>query len=103
MSELSNVTINGERQTWQQLYERESAARERLEAFRRILSDLSRCSHGRHKGDICSNCGGPSLGNPHAIPGSVIGYDIGGRPYVVPAKAQFASPEEWAGTKEGGK
>lgn len=94
-SDLSNVTVNGERQTWQQLYEREQQRAARLEAYRRLVIDLSRCEHGRHIGDICSQCEGPSKGNPHAIPGSVIGYDISGRPYIVPAKAQFASIEDW--------
>lgn len=96
MSDLSNSKINGEPQTWEQLYEREKAAREALEAYRSLVNDLSRCPHGRHLRDVCSGCGGPSKGNPHAIPGSVIGYNINGRPWVVPPKAQFAKIEDWA-------
>ena len=95
VSPFSNVEINGERQTWEQLFNRERERNQQLEAYRRLVSDLSRCQHGRHIGDVCSACGGPSKGNSHAVPGTVIGYDIGGRPYIVPAKAQFARIDEW--------
>lgn len=36
----------------------------KLRAMATIVSDLDRCEHGRHEGDVCSSCGGPSKGNP---------------------------------------
>lgn len=55
-----------------------------------LLSDLDRCPHGRHAGDVCGGWRGPdvydggcrggvSLGNPLLKPGRVIGTSIGGR------------------------
>ena len=52
-----------------------------------ILSDLDRCPHGRHVGDVCSGWRGPgpydggcqgsvSLGNPLLLPGAIIGTSI---------------------------
>lgn len=35
-----------------------------LNDFAVLVSDLDRCPHGRHKGDVCGGCNGPSLGNP---------------------------------------
>lgn len=81
---MSGVTINGEPQTWQQLYEREREQRRDGDRFRRLVADLSRCQHGRHRGDVCSACGGSSVGNTLLPPGTVVGHDISGRPYVVP-------------------
>jgi hypothetical protein len=54
-----------------------------------LLSDIDRCPHGRHAGDVCSGWRGPgefdggcrggvSLGNPLLAPGTVIGTGIGG-------------------------
>lgn len=86
MSDLSNVTINGERQTWQQLYEREHAKVLELEGYRIMLADLSRNEHGRHQGDgDVYDPSGMSQGNPHLKTGDVIGYTLGGASkYVVP-------------------
>lgn len=86
MSDLSNVTINGERQTWQQLYEREHARVLELEGYRIMLADLSRNEHGRHQGDgDVYDPSGMSQGNPHLKTGDVIGYTLGGTSkYVVP-------------------
>lgn len=81
--------------TWQEATERARAEVSTLSAYHSILSDLSRCEHGRHLGDVCSECGGPSVGNTILPPGMVIGHDIGGRPITVPAKAQFASAADW--------
>lgn len=50
-----------------------------------LLADLDRCVHGRHEGDVCSNCGGPSRGNPHAPAGTIIGTNLSGWPIVVPS------------------
>lgn len=71
----------------------------------RILTDLDRCRHGRHRGDSCagfnpqrpvsSGClGGVSLGNPHLRPGTIIGYDLGGRPYYAPSEST-SDPDGW--------
>lgn len=58
---------------------------ERTAALARILTDLDRCPHGRHRIDSCLSCpGGQSLGNPHMRPGAVVGYDLGGEPYTAP-------------------
>lgn len=91
----SDTSINGVRQTWQELAERGRDENRELQAYRSILSDLSRCEHGRHLGDVCSECGGPSEGNTIIPPGTVIGHDIGGRAIIVPAKAQFSSATDW--------
>lgn len=83
----------------------ERAAREHerqthLHNAQRVLSDLDRCPHGRHRGDVCSGvqgCDGPSKGNPHLpAPGEVVGYDLGGRPYVMPAgHLSCGNAESW--------
>lgn len=52
-----------------------------------LLSDLDRCPHGRHMGDVCSGWRGPelfaggcrggvSLGNPLLPPGRIIGTNL---------------------------
>jgi hypothetical protein len=70
-----------------------------------FCSDLDRCEHGRHRGDVCGGCrGGVSLGNPLArldanihpgkyrvvgddgyveVEGYVLGYNISGWRYVL--------------------
>ena len=52
-------------------------------------SDLDRCEHGRHEGDVCTfpngGCGGVSHGNPHMDEHRVIGYMLDGRPIIVEA------------------
>ena len=95
----SNVSINGVQQTWHQLYERENAQREELEAYRRMVADLSRCEHGRHRGDMCSHCGGPSHGNLLLPPGMIVGHDISGRQYIVPS--DHFSLKGWLGEEAG--
>ena len=81
--------------TWRELAEEREQEVRRLSLYRAVLSDLSRCEHGRHFGDVCSGCGGPSHGNAYLPPAARIGSDISGRPIIVPAKAQFAKAEEW--------
>jgi len=83
------------RLSWREVAERARAEALRANAYLSVLSDLSRCEHGRHLGDICSSCGGPSIGNAILPAGMVIGHDISGRPITVPATAQFASADEW--------
>ena len=81
-------------------------------ALARILTDLDRCPHGRHRGDRCSGyepgrpmsgCeGGRSLGNPHMPgPGERVGTDLYGRPYVMPPGGHAGStgePGSWRGS-----
>lgn len=62
-----------------------------------IVYDLDRCSHGRHRRDVCNGCGGPSMGNPHIYPGECIGYDISGREYRMPTDYLGTSnPDNWS-------
>lgn len=97
MSDLSNVTINDVRQTWQQLYERERERNRELEDCQTLLSDLSRNANGRHEGD--SDVGDPtgaSQGNPHLQTGDVIGYSIHRTwKYVVPEPHLRRDPRAW--------
>lgn len=69
---------------------------EELRLARRILGDLDRCEHGRHEGDDCSSCGGPSKGNPKFPAGEAIGYTLH-RTYriVVPPVFRRTIPSEW--------
>lgn len=69
---------------------------ERDRAFAQMVSDLDRCPHGRHEGDVCggpTGCNGPSVGNIKA--GTVIGYTISGVPYVMPERGQRHDPDAW--------
>lgn len=79
---------------------------ERYARLAGILQNLDRCPHGRHRGDTCagwrpgapmSGCqGGRSLGNPHLpAPGETVGYDLYGRPFVVPGEHAFGDPTAW--------
>lgn len=97
MSDLSNISINGERQTWQQLYERERAKVLELGPYRIMLSDLSRNENGRHEGDgDFGDPSGMSQGNPHLKTGDVIGYSLGGSwKYVVPEPRRRHDLHAW--------
>lgn len=94
MSDLSDTTIDGIPQTWQQLYERERTRCVELQSYRVMLSDLDRNEHGRHEGDI--DGASPSLGNPHLKTGDVIGYSLGGSwKYVVPESRLRGNLDAW--------
>ncbi|MCZ7414294.1 hypothetical protein [Streptomyces sp. WMMC897] len=70
----------------------------------RLVSDLTRCQHGRHEGDPCGPddaCTGTSAGNPHVRPGDVIGYDRYGDPIVMPDREHKHDPASWR--PEGGR
>lgn len=60
-----------------------------------VLADLDRCVHGRHEGDACADCGGPSKGNHHLPTGAVIGYDVHGKPIVMPDREGKHDPQAW--------
>jgi len=64
-----------------------------------VLLDLDRCMHGRHQGDTCNDCGGPSLGNPHMPAGTVVGYDISARPITMPAREHKHDAQAWRGAR----
>ncbi|MFH9072710.1 hypothetical protein [Streptomyces alboflavus] len=61
----------------------------------KVLTDLDRCMHGRHQGDECGSCGGPSKGNHHLKPGTVIGYGIHGDQIVMPDREHKHDPAAW--------
>jgi len=96
---MSNLTVGGKRLTWHEAagyWEKSARDAARLAS---ILSDLDRCEHGRHEGDVCGGergCNGPSHGNPltHG-PFRQIGYDLSGRPVVVPDRGSLQDPEAW--------
>lgn len=53
---------------------------------RRLLEDLDRCEHGRHRIDSCLSCPtGESTGNLFVPPGTRIGTSLYGHPIVMPA------------------
>ncbi|MGW8679598.1 hypothetical protein ACWGNN_00765 [Streptomyces sp. NPDC055817] len=60
-----------------------------------LVANLDRCEHGRHQGDDCGSCGGVSRGNPHMIPGSVIGYGLRGDKIVMPDRDHKHDPAAW--------
>lgn len=69
---------------------------ERAFAFEKMVGDLDRNEHGRHEGDVDNmDPTRRSQGNPHLPVGTILGYDISGRPYVVPPRSRRASPEAW--------
>lgn len=79
----------------------------RLQAAAELLTDLDRCEHGRHIGDVCGGaggCNGPSHGNPFLATGQRIGTSLAGRPYTVPdfaalrSEHRSAQPADWSGT-----
>lgn len=61
----------------------------------KVLMDLDRCQHGRHQGDDCGSCGGPSKGNHHLQPGTVIGYGLRGDQIVMPDRDHKSDPSSW--------
>lgn len=92
---MSNLSVGGKKLTWREAAEhyRERAAR--AEQFRSILFDLDRCLHGRHEGDVCSGCNGPSVGNPLVDASRLLGFDLSGRDIVLPAAADMGDPDAW--------
>lgn len=92
--------------------ERPERAR-RAEGLAAVLADLNRCEHGRHEGDVCSGCGGPSRGNPipelaaaaarrladnprvPAVALRQIGYDIRAEPITIPERTEAHEPDPW--------
>jgi len=67
----------------------------KAERFMQILLDLDRCEHGRHQGDECRGCHGPSVGNDLILEGEAIGYGHDGGLIVRPAHADKFNPDAW--------
>lgn len=94
----SNMALGRRRLTWQEAYEAERERNRRLSALATILSDLDRCQHGRHEGDVCggvSGCNGPSRGNPHMQTGDIIGFTLSAEPIVFPRREDRHDPDAW--------
>jgi hypothetical protein len=96
------------RQECKQLRAELAQAREAGEKWRRIISDLDRCPHGRHEGDTCAGWRGPglydggckdglSLGNPLFGACAVLGIDYSStRLIAVPEeRADRVNPDAW--------
>ena len=68
---------------WWELYERERLNSRSLGERARVVDDIDRCEHGRHHGDGCAGCAGPSLGNPLLRNGPVtLAYNMAGEAHV---------------------
>ncbi len=70
----------------------------RLQAPSVVLSDLDRCEHGRHEGDVCggtSGCNGPSIGNVFASDTRRIGTGLGRQPIRIPERGKGYVAEDW--------
>lgn len=90
-----------QRLSWKQVAEdREKEIRE-LRKFRQILFDLDRNENGRHEGDgDVGDLSGISMGNPRLSVGDVLGYDISGRRYIIPGRADRHDPDAWGPFRE---
>lgn len=88
---IDHALARTERAVWRQ----SEAEQDRRLHLMTVLTDLDRCDHGRHEGDDCATCGGPSRGNPHIRPGQVIGYGLRGRPIVMPHRDVKDDPKAW--------
>jgi hypothetical protein len=74
----------------------EAEVRAPLDPFRRMVSDLDRNENGRHEGDAdVGDPSGVSQGNPRMKTGDVIGYMLGGHPYVMPPRGKRHDPAAW--------
>ena len=68
-----------------------------------LVADLDRCMHGRHQGDDCGSCNGPSKGNHILRPGAVIGYGLYGEAIVMPNRDHKHDPTAWRVHMSGGE
>lgn len=72
-------------------------AEQRMTHLAGMLMDLDRCEHGRHEGDACNQCGGPSVGNRVPQDDRILGFDISGRAIFIPDRGEdweYARPPE---------
>lgn len=95
--------------TWRQLRDRERGELSELRAWGLMINNLDRCEHGRHEGDVCGGCNGPSEGNPlwqvledsprldsrfrhpKHTPDRLIGFGMDGVPICVPPRPKPGS------------
>lgn len=80
--------------TWKELAEEREQEIAKLSKWAAICADLDRCEHGRHEGDVCDGCKGPSHGNllaGHAP----IGHGISAEHIHVPQRDRKHDPDEW--------
>ena len=71
----------------------------RLQGLSTVLSDLDRCEHGRHEGDVCSGasgCNGPSHGNQF-VTDRRIGTGMSRQPILIPERGKGYVAEDWYG------
>jgi hypothetical protein len=69
----------------------------KLSKWATIASDLDRCEHGRHEGDVCggvTGCNGPSVGN-RLIGHGPIGHTMDGAHIFSPPRERRHDPDEW--------
>lgn len=94
----SGMTVDGKRLTWPDAFARMVERFRQAEQLAVLLEDLDRCEHGRHEGNDCSGCGGPSHGNPLSggpdVPDRTLGYTLAGRLIVYP-EPYSNSPAAW--------
>ena len=84
------------RLTWKEVAEERQQQVQRLEGFRAIVSDLDRNPNGRHEGDAdVADPTGYSQGNPKFITGDVVGYQLGGKPIIMPPRERRSDPQAW--------
>ncbi len=86
------------RLTWAELAEDLMRQVAHLQGFHTIVSDLDRNPNGRHEGDAdVGDQGGVSQGNPRFTTGDVVGYQLGGRPILMPPRERRHDPDAWLG------
>lgn len=82
--------------TWKELAEQRAAEILRLQEFRLMVANLDRNENGRHEGDAdVGDPTGVSQGNPRLKTGDILGYDIGGHPYIMPEHKDRHDPAAW--------
>lgn len=92
----SNTWKENKRLTWRELSEEQQEEIWRLRKFQRMVNDLDRNEHGRHEGDAdVGDPTGVSHGNPRLKTGDILGYQLGGIPYVMPERGKRHDPKAW--------
>lgn len=84
------------RLTWKEVAEEREQQVQRLRGFQAIVADLDRNPNGRHEGDAdVDDPTGVSQGNPKFTTGDVVGYQLGGKPYLMPPRGKRSDPQAW--------
>ena len=82
------------RLTWKALAQQREVEIAKLSKWQTICVDLDRCEHGRHEGDVCSSCDGPSKGNL-LIGHAPIGHTMDGEHIYSPPRSTRYDPDAW--------